>query len=274
MPDVTLSLGGFLRDCRSRLQPRAGAHGQRRTPGLRREEVAALAGVSVTWYTWLEQGRGGPPSDELLERLTHALELDTAGREILFLLAQQRPPPLNLAPPRAVAAPLQRVLDAMPYTPAYVKTLAFDIVGWNAAAAVLADYAPLPTGERNVLRRLFSTPVVRASLPDWECEARFVLATFRLDAARSGDSSAAAALVAELQETSADFRRLWADNQTRHHGIYLRRIQHPRAGLLTFEVSAFSVDGGDGLSMIVYIPVSPADAQGLASLLANKAQSP
>lgn len=274
IPNATLSLGGFLRDRRSRLQPEPGVRGQRRTPGLRREEVAALAGVSVTWYTWLEQGRGGPASNDVLERLAGALELDAAGREVLFLLAQQRPPPLKPTRTSAVAPALQRVLDAMPASPAYVKTLAFDLVGWNAAAAVLADYAPLPTGERNVLRRLFCTPSVRASLPDWETEARFVLATFRLDAARAGDSPEAASLVAELQETSPDFRRLWADKETRHHGIYLRRVKHPRAGLLTFEVSSFSVDSGDGLSMIVYIPASPADAQGLASLLSNTSQSP
>jgi len=269
--DAALSLGSFLRARRSRLQPGPGIHGRRRTPGLRREEVAALARVSVTWYTWLEQGRGGSASNDVLERLARALELDAAGRELLFLLAQQRPPPLKPTPSAPVVpAALQRVLDAMPSSPAYVKTLAFDIVGWNAAAAVLADYAPLPNGERNVLRRLFGTPVVRAAAPDWETEARFVLATFRLDAARAGDSAEAAELVAELQATSADFRRLWADDQTCHHGIHLRRIQHPRAGLLTFEVSAFSVDSEVGLSMIIFTPVSPADAQGIASLLSNK----
>lgn len=273
LQNSTLSLGGFLRDRRSRLQPKPGVHGQRRTPGLRREEVAALAGVSVTWYTWLEQGRGGPPSDDLVERLASALELDAAGREVLYLLAQQRPPPLKTGVSPPVAPALQRVLDAMPSSPAYVKSLAFDIVGWNAAAAVLADYAPLPTGERNVLRRLFSAPVVRASLPDWESEARFALAAFRLDAARAGDGSAAAELVAELQATSADFRRLWAESQTRHHGIHLRRVQHPRAGLITFECSAFSVDGGDGLSMIVYTPASPADARAMASLLSKKSKT-
>jgi len=270
IPNAALSLGSFLRGRRSRLQPGPGVLGQRRTPGLRREEVAARASVSVTWYTWLEQGRGGPASNDVLERLARALELDAAGREVLFLLAQQRPPPRKPIPSPPVAPALQRVLDAMPASPAYVKTLAFDIVGWNAAAAALADYAPLPTGERNVLRRLFGAPVVRATVPDWESEARFVLATFRLDVARAGESSEAAALVAELQASSVDFRRLWDENQTRHHGIHLRHVQHPRAGLLAFEVSAFAVDRGDELSMIVYTPVSPIDAQRVASLLSTR----
>src|SRR5580700_8424933 len=123
LPGAALTLGGFMRDRRARIAPAAGAAGRRRTPGLRREEVAARAGVSVTWYTWLEQGRGGPPSDEVVERRARALELDGAGREVLFLLAQQRPPPLSAAPPSPVPPFLQRVLDAMPATPAIVKTL-------------------------------------------------------------------------------------------------------------------------------------------------------
>src|ERR1700722_15693951 len=128
-----LSLGNFLRDRRSRLQPELDGDSRRRTPGLRREEVAARACVSITWYTWLEQGRGGPPSDEVLERLARALELDATGREILFLLGQQRPPPLSPSPPPAATPALQRVLDAFP-NPAIVKTPTWDIVAWNEAA--------------------------------------------------------------------------------------------------------------------------------------------
>src|SRR4051812_47575240 len=94
-----LTLGEFLRDRRARLPPAPGAGSRRRTPGLRREEVATRAHVSVTWYTWLEQGRGGPPSDEVLERLASALALDRADREFMFLLAQQRPPPIKGATP-------------------------------------------------------------------------------------------------------------------------------------------------------------------------------
>jgi transcriptional regulator with XRE-family HTH domain len=235
--------------------------------------VATRAGVSVTWYTWLEQGRGGPPSDEVLERLARALELDAAGREVLFLLAQQRPPPLKPTPSPPVAPALQRVLDAMPTSPAVVKTPAWDIVAWNAAAtAVLSDFAALPVGERNVLRRLFSDKAKR-SLPDWEADARFALAAFRLDAARAGDYPEAAALAAELQATSADFRRLWAENEMRSHGVGIKRLQHPLAGPLTLEYSAFSVDSGDGLSMIIYTPASPADARAIELLLSDRSRT-
>ena len=263
------SLGGFLRDRRARVQPEPGGHGRRRTPGLRREEVAARAGVSVTWYTWLEQGRGGPPSDEVLERLVHALELDAVGREVLFLLARKHPPPPVPAPTSPVTPALRRVLDAMAATPAIVKTPAWDIVAWNAAAAVaLTDYAALPPDDRNLLRLLFLTPAARDTVADWEAHARFALATFRVDAARAGDRPEAAALAAELHETSADFRRLWAENEIGGHDAGVKRLLHPVAGPLTLEYSAFSVDGADGLSMIVFTPATPADARAIAQLLA------
>ncbi|MGH6879945.1 MAG: helix-turn-helix transcriptional regulator [Hypericibacter sp.] len=273
LPSPELTLGGFLRDRRERLSPGSGAEGlgRRRTPGLRREEVATRAGVSVTWYTWLEQGRGGPPSDEVLERLARALELDAAGREVLFLLAQNRPPPLHPAPPPPVAPALQRVLDALGTSPAIVKTPTWDIVAWNAAAAaVLADYAALPVPERNVLRLLFGTRAAHAKLPDWEENARFAISVFRLDVARAGGSAEALALAAELQAASADFRRLWVENDLRSHWGGLKRLHHPLAGLLSLEYSTFAVDGADGLSMVVFTPASPADADAIASLLSDK----
>lgn len=275
LPNPAGSLGSFLRDRRARLRPEPGAQGRRRTPGLRREEVATRAGVSVTWYTWLEQGRGGPPSDEVLERLAAALELDSAGREVLFLLAQQRPPPLKPAAPGPVPPTLQLILDAMPTSPAFVKTPTWDIVAWNAAAAaVLGDYGDEPPAGRNSLRRLFGDdPAVRAHLPDWEESARFAVAVFRTDLARTGGSPAALALAAELEATSADFRRLWAENDVRNHGFGVKRLAHPLAGPLTLETAAFQVEGADGLTMVVFTPATAADARAIAGLLARQQQA-
>ena len=266
------ALGNYLRGCRSRLKPEPGNERRRRTPGLRREEVATRAGVSVTWYTWLEQGRGGPPSTEVLERLAASLELDADNRELLFLLAQQRPPPLAPAAPPAVAPALQRVLDGLPTSPAIVKTPTWDIVAWNdAATSLLTDYAALPVCSRNVLRRLFGDPAARESLPDWEANARFAIAVFRIDVARVGGSAEADALIDELRTSSADFRRLHADTEVRSHGVGVKRLMHPQAGLLTFEYSAFAVDGADGLTMIVFTPASAADARKAEATLALNA---
>ncbi|MES2283340.1 MAG: helix-turn-helix transcriptional regulator [Pseudomonadota bacterium] len=271
LPDPVLTLGSFLRDRRGRLPPTPGANRRRRTPGLRREEVATRAHVSVTWYTWLEQGRGGPPSDEVLERLAGALELDAASREFMFLLAQQRPPPIKAAHASGVTPALQRVLDGMTATPAIIKTPVWDIVAWNAAAAaVLSDYTSQSPRERNLLRRLFITDSVRKSMPDWEADARFALAAFRVDVARAGDSTEAAALTAELQAGSADFRRMWAENETSGHYVGLKRIQRPGAGTITLEYQSLSVDSAAGLSMVVFAPLTQADADGIALLMSGQ----
>lgn len=266
------SLGGYLRARRARIAPAAETAGRRRTPGLRREEVAARAGVSVTWYTWLEQGRGGPPSAEVLERLARALELDGAGREMLFLLAQQRPPPVRPRAPAAPPAALQAVLDALVASPALVKTPTWDVVAWNAAAAaVLTDYAALGPGERNALRLLFGEPAVRERLPDWEQVARFAVGVFRVDVARMGGSAEADALAAELQATSADFRRMWADHEARGNGHGVKRLNHPIAGPINLHHAAFTVDGTDGLNMVVYTPASEADRRKVEGLVARRA---
>ncbi|GLU35015.1 helix-turn-helix transcriptional regulator [Trinickia caryophylli] len=271
LPEPVITLGSFLRERRARLHPGPDTQGRRRTPGLRREEVAARANVSVAWYTWLEQGRGGPPSAEVLERLARALELDATGREMLFLLGQQRPPPVHRTAPPPVTPALQRVLDGMPASPAIVKTATWDVVAWNAAAAaVLSDYAQFPPNERNVLRRLFLSAEVRAALPDWEENARTAVAVFRIDVARAGGSGDAAALAAELQATSEDFRRLWADNEVGSFGFGTKRLRHPRAGLVTLEYSAFSVDAAKGLTLIVFAPASPADSEAIATIVAEK----
>ncbi|MQT12939.1 helix-turn-helix domain-containing protein [Rhizobiales bacterium Sp-1] len=269
-PDVA-GLGGFLRDRRARLVPDAGLAGRRRTPGLRREEVAARAGVSVTWYTWLEQGRGGPPSDEVLERLARALELDAAGREALFLLARQRPPPIEPAPSSPVTPAVQRVLDGLATSPAFVKTAAWDVVAWNAAACVVfGDYDAIPPAERNGLRRLFGDPAHRARLPDWEEIARFAAGVLRLDVTRGFPD--AIALAAELLETSAEFRRVWAAGEVRTQGSGLKRMLLPGGGLVTFDYATFAVDGGPGLSMMVFSPLSETDARTIADLVARRAE--
>jgi transcriptional regulator with XRE-family HTH domain len=261
---ATTTLPAFLRDRRERLHPESSE--RRRTPGLRREEVAQRAGVSVTWYTWLEQGRGGIPSDEVLERLARALELDDTNREMLFLLAHDRPPPRRHRRPAEVTPALQRVLDNL-HVPALVKTPTFQIVAWNrAAVAVLGDYAAIPEHERNMLRRVFN-PEVAATLPHADDMRRTCLAAFRVDIARAGASEEAAALVDELMATNEEFRRLWAEHELHTHGVRHGRLDRPIVGEIVLEISAFSVDDSDGLSMFVLSPVDDASAHAVQRLL-------
>lgn len=265
---AAMTLGGFLRERRSRVRPDVACDARRRTPGLRREEVAVRAGVSVTWYTWLEQERGGPPSADALERIGQALELDGDNRELLFLLAQHRPPPVIAAPASAVPAHVQRVLDAMPTSPAIVKTPTWDVVAWNTAAtAVLADYGGMQAAERNVLRRLFGHGGMKPTLPDWEDNARFAVAAYRIDVARAGGSAEADALTAELMAASADFGRIWAQTDARSYGAGSKRVTHPQAGTIDLDFATFAVAGADGLTMIVFTPSSAADVARVSALL-------
>ena len=146
---------------------------RRRTPGLRREEVAQRANISATWYTWLEQGRGGAPSADALDRIARALMLTDVEREHLYLLGLGRPPELHYRAANGVTPRLQRVLDAMEPAPALIRTATWDVIAWNRAASlVLMDYGSVPREQRNILRMIFSDPRVRAAQYDWESAAR------------------------------------------------------------------------------------------------------
>ena len=269
-------LGLYLKDRRGRLDPAALGFSavRRRTAGLRREEVAQRANISPTWYTWLEQGRGGAPSADVLNRISGALMLTDIEREHLFLLGLGRPPEVNYKAPSGVTPRLQRVLDAFETSPAMIKTATWDIVAWNAAAAaVLTDYGRLPDGERNVLRMMFgSNPGLRAKQHDWDSVARFVVAAFRADAARAGAVSEVAALVAELCRISPEFAALWGENDVAVHGEGVKRLKHPQLGEIALEYSAFAVDGRPDLGMIVYNPLTAEDAGRIRGLIAARAK--
>ena len=183
------SLGGFLRDRRTRLDPAdfGFARGRRRTPGLRREEVAQRANISPTWYTWLEQGRGGAPSADVLDRIAAGLMLTAPEREHLFILGLGHPPEQHYKSSDGVTPRLQRVLDALNPALAIIKTATWDVIAWNRAATiVLTDYAALPREQRNILRMMFSEQRMRDAQEDWRSVARAVVGSFKADAARAG----------------------------------------------------------------------------------------
>lgn len=265
-------LGSYLKDRRARLDPEAFGLPltRRRTPGLRREEVAQRARVSSTWYTWLEQGRGGAPSAAVLHRIAQALMLTEVEREHLFLLGLGRPPEIRHQAPEGVSPRLQRILDALELSPAFIKTPTWDVIAWNrAAAAVLTDYAQLAPEQRNILRLIFCNPRTRAAQRDWESVARFVVAAFRADAIRAGSAKDVAALVADLSRLSPDFERMWSDNDVRSYGEGTKYLHHPIAGPIGMEYSAFSVDGRPDLGMVIYTPSTPEDAQRIRLLIGN-----
>jgi transcriptional regulator with XRE-family HTH domain len=263
------ALGTYLKDRRTKLDPAAFGFPpeRRRTPGLRREEVAQRANISATWYTWLEQGRGGAPSADVLDRIARALMLTELEREHLFLLGLGRPPEARYQKQDGVTPRLQRVLDALDPAPAVIRTATFDVVAWNRAATVmLGDYGSLPAEQRNVLRFIFLDPRARASQYDWESVARYVLGA--LEATRAGAAEEIGPLVDELCRLSPEFRAMWSDNEVSgaaHEGV--KHLRHPTLGKIAFEFSAFAVDGRPDLSMIVYNPASAALAEKIRSLI-------
>jgi transcriptional regulator with XRE-family HTH domain len=269
------TLGDFLRSRRTRLDPASfGFAGRRRTPGLRREEVAQRANISPTWYTWLEQGRGGAPSPEVLERICAALMLTDTEREHLFMLGLGRPPEVRYRCVDAVSPRLQRVLDSLDASPSIIKTAMWDVVAWNRAAAIVfTDFSTLPTGQRNILRFLFGAPAIRAKQHDWESVARFVVGTFRADVARAGLASEVGDLVDDLSRSSPDFDRMWRENQVLSHsdgdGENVKRLLHPRLGPMEMEYSLFAVDGRPDLGMIVYTPLDERTAERIRATTAQ-----
>lgn len=266
------ALGTYLRDRRARLDPVAFgfAGGRRRTPGLRREEVASRANISPAWYTWLEQGRGGAPSADVLDRIAKGLMLTEPEREHIYMLGLGRLPDARYRPVEGITPRLQRVLDGMAFSPAIIKTAMWDVVGWNRAAAVLlTDYAKLPREGRNILRLMFGSNHVRARNADFDSIARFVVGAFRADVVRAGASTSAEVtkLVTELSRLSPEFDALWQDNDVVAHGEGIKRIHHPEAGLLAMEFSSFAVEGRPELGMIIYNPATSDDAERLRMLL-------
>ena len=266
----TNSLGTYLKDRRAKLDPTAFGFPlqRRRTPGLRREEVAQRANVSATWYTWLEQGRGGAPSADVLDRIARAMMLTDIEREHLFLPGLGRPPEARYQAPEGISPRLQRVLDTLDYSPAFIRTATWDLIAWNrAATAVLTDYSQLPEGQRNVLRMMFRDSRVRAAQPNWQAVARYVVAAFRADVARAGASRNVQSLVDELCATSPEFAAMWRDNDVRGHGDGVKILQHPIAGPLSLEFSGFAVDGRPDLTMVIYNPATAEDADKIRALL-------
>ncbi len=274
-PDGNL-LGTFLRDRRSRLDPAVfGFSGRRRTPGLRREEVAQRANISPTWYTWLEQGRGGAPSADVLNRIANGLMLTEPEREHLFILGLGRPPEVRYRAVEGISPRLQRLIDTLEVSPALVRTAAWDIVAWNrAATVVMTDYGKLAPENRNILRLLFSNSGVRNVQYDWQAMARFVVGAFRADAARAGATSEIAELVEELCRTSAEFKRIWEENEVIAHGEGTKRLKHPILGDIALEYSGFAIDGRPDLNMVVYNPVDPDVAERIRLLVKESESRP
>ncbi|MGV9328348.1 helix-turn-helix domain-containing protein [Streptosporangium sandarakinum] len=256
--DRRAELGEFLRSRRARLSPAElglTAYGQRRrVPGLRREELAQLAGVSVDHYIRLEQGRSLHFSAEVLNAVARVLRLDAAERAHLHRLARPAPPAVPAAAGRpALRAGLHRVLASIHDAPAYLVDRDTTVLAWNRpAAALITDFATLPPEQRNMARLTFLDEGIRHLYADWPTRARDIVAFLRLDAGRRPVDESISALVAELSAASAEFRRLWGEHQVKDkgHGRYLYR--HPLVGELELAYETLRLPDHPGLALIVH----------------------
>ena len=265
-------LGIYLKNRRAKLDPVALGFPttRRRTPGLRREEVAQRANVSATWYTWLEQGRGGSPSAEVLDRIARALKLTSSEREHLYLISRGHPPEVHYHAKENITPRIQRVLDALEFSPAFVRTSTWNLVAWNRAASAVLGFDALAPTHRNLLRRIFIDPDARAAQLDWQSVARFAVAAFRADTTRAGASENVKALVDELRRLSPEFELMWRDNDVTTPGEGTKHIRHPVAGLLALEHSTFSVDGRADLSLVIFNPATPDDVNRIRGLIKSQ----
>ena len=256
-------LADFLRSRRERLTPEDAGLPQgvrRRTPGLRREEVALLAGVGATWYTWLEQGRDVRPSAEVLSAIARALQLDPDERQHLFRLSDRPAPGMRPSGPEVVPDALLRMLESMDRQPAYVLGRRWDILAWNgAAAAVFGDYGQLQGDARNIMHMVFANPDHRRKVVDWEIMAPIALVNFRADSVRFAGDLDFERLIGYLRATSSEFEALWSRHEVSSAVAGFKRIDQPEVGRMVFEYTRLAVLDHSDLKLVIYTPLPEED---------------
>jgi transcriptional regulator with XRE-family HTH domain len=261
-----VQLSDFLKSCRARTPPAAvgltPGH-RRRSKGLRREDVAALAGLSATWYTWLEQGRDVHPSERVLERLSGALGLSAAERDYLYMLTQRRPPPLAPATGDALRPAVRRMLETL-NVPALVHTRRWDVIAWNRTwTRCFPDLGARDSGDRNLLKILLTEPDFQRDPVVYEQMARRVLAKARLDYSQAAGDPAFDRLLEELAARCPMFRHLWRSPEIVNcsEGIYTQR--YPRIGEVAFEHTSYTIEGEPHLTVLIFCPADEDSARRL-----------
>ncbi|RBM23143.1 transcriptional regulator [Prauserella sp. PE36] len=255
-------LGDYLRSCRAQVSPEAAgipSSGHRRVPGLRREELAMLAGVSVDYIVRLEQGRAKTASPEILLALARALDLRADEQEYLLRCAAEATSSsatrADTAAPAAqrVSTAIRVLLDSMTGVPALVLGRRMDIIGWNAlGAALITDFGALAPQNRNHIWLTFLDPRVRGLYRDWEKVAQECVAYLRMDAGRYPEDPALARLIGELSIKDEDFRRWWSTHRVRAQRSGRKEFLHPTAGELSLDFQVLDVRGTADQTLLIY----------------------
>ncbi len=252
-------LADFLRHRREALQPQEVGlpnSGRRRSPGLRREEVAQLAGVGTTWYTWLEQGRDVRASLDVLEAVARALRMTPAERSHLILLGRGEDAPPCKSPVERVSPTLRRLIENLGPNPAYILGRRWDYLAWNdAAVALLGDFGKVPRAARNHAWMTFTDPVRREMFSDWERSARTLVAKFRADSARHIGDPEFESLIAALRRTSPEFAQSWERHEVSRSGEGRKDLNHPVAGVMSFSHAVFHPAERLEQRLVLYTPL-------------------
>jgi len=265
-------LAHFLRNRRESLKPQdvgLPSGGRRRTPGLRREEVAQLAGVGATWYTWLEQGRDVRASLDVLEALARALRMDGAERTHLVLLGRGEEPAPCRRPAERVTPTLRRLIENLGPNPAFILGRRWDYLAWNdATVALLGDLGRIPRAQRNHAWLTFTDPARREMFTDWERSSRLLVAKFRADSARHIGDPEFESLISALRSNSREFAKAWERHEVSHDGGGRKDLRHPQAGMLSFSHAVFHPSEAVQQRLVLYTPLPDHDTPAkLAALL-------
>jgi transcriptional regulator with XRE-family HTH domain len=268
-------LADFLRKRRENLRPEdVGLQngGRRRTPGLRREEVAQLAGVGTTWYTWLEQGRDVRASLDVFEALARAMRLTPAERIHLILLGRGEEAPPCPARAERVSPTLRRMIKSLGPSPAFVLGRRWDYLAWNqGAAALFGDLGELPRWARNHVWQMFMDPARREMFADWEHSCRLCAAKFRADSARHIGDPSFEQLIETLLSASPEFRKAWKRHEVARVGEGRKVLHHPVGGTLVFDHAVFHPVEAPEQRLILYTPTGQDDTrERLSHLLATE----
>jgi transcriptional regulator with XRE-family HTH domain len=252
------ALAEFLKTRRSQVSPGSvgltPGVGYRRTPGLRREEVALLAGISVTWYTWLEQGRDIVVSEQVLKSLAEVFKLSSDETSYMFRLANKPEPQSSPPSQHAIPAEVRKVLDDLETSPAFVMDYRWNLLAWNRAAYEIFAIETFSPQDRNLLWRTFTSKEVRRRLINWEEIAWRTLAAFRATLGDHIGESWFAQLVEDLKQTSPEFRNWWPSHDVRQPPLGRIQLNHPEAGLLELDSVSTHIDGDPRLWMCIYAP--------------------
>lgn len=258
-------LSDFLKTRRAKLLPSQvglSTGTRRRTPGLRREEVAQLAGIGVTWYTWLEQGRPIHVSIQVIESLAKVLLLDKQERVHFYLLANQ-PLPADIPGYQGAVSPiLQHVLDSLILCPSFIMDQRWNVIAWNKAAClVIGDFSEMNIRERerNVVWSMFTDNKYKKLFVDWNLHAKSLLGRFRSTCGQFIEDSCLAQFIDDLKTQSTEFNFWWSLHEIHSNSETYKQLNHPVVGILDFESSSFDVSGNSYLKMIVHTPLPGTD---------------